>query len=526
MKTSYAFLEKQDVGKILKHFSRVYVIPEVSLQLGVFFEKKGGFGLGLKTKGDKWSIEISSRDKKDKKESFYVLSYNSKSFVNFLKVIGFEKGSIGFRVINTFSKQNRYKIEITKDDFIGWSLKMETQNNKIRKSFQESLKLWNYELVSEQERRKILKKRIKKKSEANSLFNEKLNVLNQNFIQKCQILGIDCSRDAKTVFNLLENKTNDYSYFEQLYFQIIGERLISVAEIKKTYKIPEITIVICSHNSHSTICQTLLSIASQNFSKKEREGIEILVIDDFSEIGVKNSLARYKGKLKDLNINIIRTEKNIGTQEARNMGLILARNDIVLFIDSDILLPKNYVREMAIRSKILPNAVFVSFKQNIDSSDKLNRTNLILKGLESPSSIDDWRVKTILKKNKTGHIIAKSEKCLDILEDSNYFKNLGFGKLHGIYAIDSMLVGHNYILRKSKILQNKLEIDCKFNGWGLEDSWLGTMLVANGAFIIPVISTGVYHIKHPPRSGSEEQKQKDFKTNLKRYKNFLNKSFI
>jgi hypothetical protein len=146
--------------------------------------------------------------------------------------------------------------------------------------------------------------------------------------------------------------------------------------------------------------------------------------------------------------------------------------------------------------------------------------------LRLPESIDDWRVKTYIKKGKRGHTVAKSSKCLDILEDSNYFKNLGFGKIHGIYSIDSMLVGHNYILRKSKVLKDRLGVECQFSGWGLEDSYVGTVLVANGGFIIPVISTSVYHIDHPPRSGSEEKKREELEKNLKRYQEFLNKPFI
>jgi hypothetical protein len=40
--------------------------------------------------------------------------------------------------------------------------------------------------------------------------------------------------------------------------------------------------------------------------------------------------------------------------------------------------------------------------------------------------------------------------------------------------------------------------------------------------IIPVVSTGIFHIDHPPRSGSEEEKWNEFAKNLETLKNKLN----
>lgn len=522
----YCFLKKDQVEKILKTFSQKYGVPTVSLQIGVFLKEKNDVTLAIKTKGEKWTVEMSHKDKNLDKERFYMLNYNSKSFMNFLKMMGLENGTIGFRETYTFAKQGEYKLEITYDDFIGWSLRVESSEEKFIKIVKRILNKWGYTLLDEDTRHEMLKTEKNEEVEKSPLFNHNIKVLNQNFIEKCQILGLNYSRDPNTVLDLLESKTNDYTYLDQLYSRIIGSRLTSERKIPKAYKIPPVSIVICSHNSDTTIGHTLLSINSQDLYPEERERLEIIVVDDCSEKRVKDSIERYQKDLEGLNIQIIRLERNVGLQRARDIGLMSAQNDIVLFLDSDILLPQNYIREMVIRSSIIPNAAFVSFKKNIQPKDKINTLAEIKKGLRLPETIDDWRVQTYIKKGKRGHTIAKTSRCLDILEDSNYFKNLGFGKIHGIYSIDSMLVGHNYILRKSKVLKDRLAVECKFSGWGLEDSYVGTVLVANGGFIIPVISTSVYHIDHPPRSGSEEKKREELEKNLKRYREFLNKPFI
>jgi hypothetical protein len=39
-------------------------------------------------------------------------------------------------------------------------------------------------------------------------------------------------------------------------------------------------------------------------------------------------------------------------------------------------------------------------------------------------------------------------------------------------------------------------------------------MVSAGNFIIPVLSSGVLHVDHPPRSGSLEAKERELKSNI------------
>jgi hypothetical protein len=75
---------------------------------------------------------------------------------------------------------------------------------------------------------------------------------------------------------------------------------------------------------------------------------------------------------------------------------------------------------------------------------------------------------------------------------------------------------------KKSFLQKVNGFGNEFNGWGLEDTFFGAKVISSGNFIIPLLSTGVYHINHPPRSGSEENKQKEYDENLSKYKELIN----
>ena len=83
-----------------------------------------------------------------------------------------------------------------------------------------------------------------------------------------------------------------------------------------------------------------------------------------------------------------------------------------------------------------------------------------------------------------------------------------------------MVVGHNFTCLRRKI-NHIAAFSTEFKGWGLEDSFFGAEMIAKGNFVIPVLSSGVYHINHPPRSGSNEVKQKELHRNFKKYNSLL-----
>ena len=65
----------------------------------------------------------------------------------------------------------------------------------------------------------------------------------------------------------------------------------------------------------------------------------------------------------------------------------------------------------------------------------------------------------------------------------------------------------------------------EFKGWGMEDSYFASTIISNGCFVIPVLSSCVYHVNHPPRSGSLEQKTKEAKENFEKYNKMIDESW-
>ena len=279
------------------------------------------------------------------------------------------------------------------------------------------------------------------------------------------------------------------------------------------------SIIIPSFNSHKTLVKTLQSIQSQSLPLDLLSQVQVIIVDDGSKDRASTYLKKNAGKY-DFKFEIVRLELNKGLSFARNAGLSQAMNDMVLFLDSDMLLPKNYLLEHSIRCQIIPNAVFVSMKKNIEPTNEITDIDTIAQGLQPNDLPDDMRLRKIIPSGAIGINKVNSDQVVEVLSSTNYFKSLSYGRSVGIYDLPAMVVGHNFTCLRRKI-NHIAAFSTEFKGWGLEDSFFGAEMIAKGNFVIPVLSSGVYHINHPPRSGSNEVKQKELHRNFKKYNSLL-----
>ena len=107
---------------------------------------------------------------------------------------------------------------------------------------------------------------------------------------------------------------------------------------------PRISIVIPAYNACQTIVPLLDSIyRSQNVKLSEAE---LIVVDDKSTDETVRQVQKYILKHSELNIKILLQRKNSGPAHARNAGARVARGKILFFLDSDVVLHKNSLKEL------------------------------------------------------------------------------------------------------------------------------------------------------------------------------------
>lgn len=350
------------------------------------------------------------------------------------------------------------------------------------------------------------------------LFDEVGN-LNENIKRYAIKTGLDIRSTSTSLKLRISSISNDYSYLAYYYNYLTNNNLLSTVscDIKK-YSIKNMSIIIPVYNQN--VMHSLLSIQGQNLSKEDKQKLQVIIIDDGSKNDVINDIEKVRDKL-DFELQIISFEQNMGLSNARNVGYAISKYDQILFMDSDIILSKNYIYDMNIRLQMIPNAIFICMRKNIEPDSSILEIEKLMAGIDACTDFDDSRVITKGKEYHIGCDKSYIGEEFTILDDTDYFKELSFGSQIGIYNISTVVAGHNMALNKS-LIKSQVPFSTKFKGWGMEDAYFSAKLVSDGCYVIPVLSSCVYHINHPPRSGSLEQKNKEALNNYNIYNDLLN----
>ena len=130
----------------------------------------------------------------------------------------------------------------------------------------------------------------------------------------------------------------------------------------------QVSIVIPTYNRMNDVDACINSIVIQTTLPKE-----ILIVDDSDNDEIENLIKYKKEKFKEMGIALtyIKNERERGLTTARNAGIKNAAGDIILFLDSDTILDRNYVKEILKIYKEKPDAMGVQgIIQNVEKEKK------------------------------------------------------------------------------------------------------------------------------------------------------------
>jgi len=101
-----------------------------------------------------------------------------------------------------------------------------------------------------------------------------------------------------------------------------------------------VTIGICARNAENTIREAIESVFDQEFPK---EHMELVFVDDGSEDRTLSIIRHYASK-SEINCKIFGGIR-LGLGKARNIVVNNANGDYIVWVDSDMILPKDHVRK-------------------------------------------------------------------------------------------------------------------------------------------------------------------------------------
>lgn len=305
----------------------------------------------------------------------------------------------------------------------------------------------------------------------------------------------------KTLKQLIVSHDNDY-----------GFDVSRVIKDNDASQLPSLSIVIPYYETGGTMKLTLKYLYDALVYVKEMSKgkwfFEVIVVDDGSI--VKRAIDHIDKELK--NIRLVTLPENMGRTEARNYGIKNAIYEKCLFIDSDILIAKEYIyRNLLVHAHTTKKVITVGFFQFIDKSDA---QNIGMSEITCEDIIlNDYRIdclygSTWIGCEKDKEYIGKNFK---IVNDTNFFKKWPCDGFYGPWFLTNMILGGFFIV-DTRTAKKCNGFDSSFNGYGFTETSLPTKLIAGfGHYLIPVIQGGCLHVDDKSINVSREKKDAIFR---------------
>lgn len=164
----------------------------------------------------------------------------------------------------------------------------------------------------------------------------------------------------------------------------LKDKMKEIIDYSKNEILPVASVIIVSYNPNKKVLkQCLTSLKEQTF-----KDFEIIIVDNSDKKDLKSVVSVY-------NCKYIKLKKKRGPSLARNIGIIHAQGDIVIFLDDDAIPARNFVEEhihahqkydiVGLRGKSLPrtSAVYNYLAPHYDLGDKPRPYYINLEGNSS-----------------------------------------------------------------------------------------------------------------------------------------------
>lgn len=259
------------------------------------------------------------------------------------------------------------------------------------------------------------------------------------------------------------------------------------------------SIIIPSYNACERLYYNLLSLNMQVYARAD---FEVIVVDNGSVDGTADMLSSIDTNYA---LNSFYIYKNKGRAFARNYGVKEANGDIIIFLDSDMIVEKDFLTKHIQSHEFCSIAVcgqswsrVYSFyyddfkgylKKNFSKQLSEKDIHKIDKLTNKQSLISEAEVKSYQCFKVSFNLAKMHEAEKELLEK--------YGKtLDGFYFPWSMLVTSNCSIEKD-MFNNVGGFDNNFIDWGCEDLDLGYRLYKNGCKFIKQNDIKSVHQEHP-----------------------------
>lgn len=310
---------------------------------------------------------------------------------------------------------------------------------------------------------------------------------------------------TQTLRSIIDKQSNDYS------------SLVKGTKFDSLSPLISISVIIPAFNAEKTILLTLHSLNNQRLSKKDKKHVEVIIVNNGS---ADQTATLVKQCILDYDLTLVHTNQNYCRAVARNIGISLARNDVLVFLDADVIVDCNYIRHtMDFHSSFMDKAILVGLRENVTLA---NFDDALI---NTPDYRADFRfyAQVVPGMVDVDGLVAQEYQQVFLLLETAFFKSFGFGRKVRLWKLPSMVLTSNMSVSK-KICQLVGGFNHSFQKWGMEDCFFGACLIAQGLFVIPSIINTVYHLETTPSNTLNDMKYKELYENTIIYNELLSKN--
>ncbi len=268
-----------------------------------------------------------------------------------------------------------------------------------------------------------------------------------------------------------------------------------------------VSVVIPARNAAHGLPTVLDALAGQ----KTAAAVQVIVIDDASDDNTGYLAARHPATH-----NVVRLAQRVGSGAARNAGTLLARADTVLYLDADMVLPDHVLADFAARAH--PDLVLVGFRHNVSHQEDADGTPVMPPGepvLEADHRVV-WRPPVGVPLFYTGLVLDEPVDGRP-LAHTDEFRLLGHAGRYHDWDLPRMVVTALAAMPRQRVVQVG-GFDPAFAAfWGCEDTYLGALLIATGAKVVPLRQARGFHLDPPDAEQAWQTKLATSAGNIARY---------
>lgn len=263
--------------------------------------------------------------------------------------------------------------------------------------------------------------------------------------------------------------------FTNFFSAELPDTKLSQAPFTSSYPAPKLSIIMPTYNRARNLAYALESLTKQDF-----EPFEVIICDDGSNDQTTEVVMNFKGRL---NIRYrYQMDKGFRAAAARNMGLSIARGEVIVFMDSDLVVPETFLSE---------------HWKALQKNDKVAVNSYVYRMLEEKDEDLGLPPEQFIPKHMD-NLKGDSRDRYQLFERNE--------PVEETYYLDS-----NALSMKRKDIESFGGFDPKFIGWGHEDTELGYRIATKDFFLVFLKEgAAAYHIHHVFSEKKEEERAKNW----------------